>query len=73
MWHMTYDMWNVTHDMWHTGDGEHFIKRGIMFCGNIKLKEALNKQILSASVPEAARKINIRKKLNFFVILYVTF
>ena len=62
MWHMTYNMENVTHDIWDKWDGEHFIKSGIMFCGNIKLKEALNKQILSASVPEAARKINIRRK-----------
>ena len=31
-----------------------FIERGTMFCSTLKLKEVLNKQILSASVPEAA-------------------
>ena len=29
-------------------------KRGTMFCTTLKLKEVLNKQILSASVPDAA-------------------
>ena len=29
-------------------------KGGIMFCWTLRLKEVLNKQILSASVPEAA-------------------
>ena len=35
-------------------DGETVVKRGTMFCWTLKLKEVLNKQILSASVLKAA-------------------